>query len=105
MDTILDIMFACRILHNMIIDDECDVLPSLENILASDFNAIVSLRRGLSFQQLAAIIQHLSKSGLSKVQSGQSPNLRKGCLVKYEGYVDLRILLSSKNGKGYIKSE
>ena len=53
MDTISDIMFACCILHNMIIDDEREV-PDLENILAPHFSDNVPLRRGLSFQQLAA---------------------------------------------------
>ena len=51
MDTIADIMFACCILHNMIIDDEHDV-PGLENILAAEFGDNVPLRRGLSFQEL-----------------------------------------------------
>ena len=33
METIEDIMFACCIIHNMIVDDEHNVL-GLENILA-----------------------------------------------------------------------
>ena len=52
MKTIADIMFACCILHNMILDDEHDVL-GLENILADEFGGNVSLRRGLFFHELA----------------------------------------------------
>jgi hypothetical protein len=52
MNIIADIMFACYILHNMILDDEQDV-PGLENILAPEFGGNVPLRRGLSFEELA----------------------------------------------------
>ena len=52
METIADIMFACCIFHNMILDDEHDV-PGLENILVGEFGGNVPLRRGLSFQELA----------------------------------------------------
>lgn len=52
METIADIMFACCILHNMILDDEHDV-PGLENILAGEFGGNMPLHRGLSFQELA----------------------------------------------------
>jgi hypothetical protein len=51
MDTILDVMFACCILHNMIVEDENSV-QGLENILVGleDFGA--PLRRGLFFKDL-----------------------------------------------------
>jgi hypothetical protein len=49
MDTISDIMFACCILHNMILEDECDV-PGLENIISGLVDENVPLRRGLSFE-------------------------------------------------------
>ena len=52
MKTIADIMFACCIFHNMIIDDEHDV-PGLENIIAAEFGGNMPLRRGLSFEELA----------------------------------------------------
>jgi hypothetical protein len=57
METIADIMFACCIIHNMILDDEHDV-PGLENILAGEFGGNVPLRRGLYFQELATHTIH-----------------------------------------------
>jgi hypothetical protein len=54
MDTKSDIMFACCILHNMILEDERDV-PGLENIISGLVDENVSLRRGLSFE---ALINH-----------------------------------------------
>ena len=50
MDTIADIMFACCILHNMILEDECDV-PGLENVLGGAIADNVPLHRGMSFEQ------------------------------------------------------
>ena len=44
-------MFACCILHNMILDDEHD-FPKLENILVGEFGGNMSLHRGLHFQEL-----------------------------------------------------
>ena len=51
MDTISDIMFACCILQNMILEDERDV-PELENIISGLVDENVPLRRGLSFEAL-----------------------------------------------------
>jgi hypothetical protein len=51
MDTISDIMFACCILHNMILEDERDV-PGLENIISGLVDENVPLCRGLSFEAL-----------------------------------------------------
>jgi hypothetical protein len=50
MDTIADIMFVCCILHNMILDDECDV--GLE--LFFDLDRVVPLQRDLSFEDLVS---------------------------------------------------
>ena len=49
MDTISDIMFACCILYNMILVDECDV-PGHKNIISVLVNENAALRRGLSFE-------------------------------------------------------
>ena len=51
MDTNSDIMFACCILYNMILEDERDV-PGLENIISRLVDENVPLRRGLSFEAL-----------------------------------------------------
>ena len=47
MSTIQDIMIACVILHNMIIEDESEM--GLEQIL--DLRQGVRVHRGLTFQQ------------------------------------------------------
>ena len=47
-DIFANIMFACCILYNMILDDESDV--SLE--LPFDLDRVVPLQRGLSFEDL-----------------------------------------------------
>ena len=52
METIEDIMFACCILHNMIVNDEHDV-PKLENILAQYMGDNAPMRRGISFEDFA----------------------------------------------------
>lgn len=52
MDTIADIMFACCILHNMVLEEERDV-TGLENILAAPASQNVAIHRGLSFEELA----------------------------------------------------
>jgi hypothetical protein len=52
MDTIVDIIFPCCILHNMILDDECNA--GLE--LSFDLNRIVPLQRGLLFESLVSAI-------------------------------------------------
>jgi hypothetical protein len=63
MDTISNIMFACCILHNMIVEDENDV-PGLKNILGGleDFGA--PLRRGLSFEDLATSTRELENEDI-----------------------------------------
>jgi hypothetical protein len=60
MDTIADIMFACCILHNMILDDECNV--GLE--LPFDLDRVVPLQRGLSFEDLVSGIVEIENSDL-----------------------------------------
>jgi hypothetical protein len=60
MDTIVDIMFACCILHNMILDDEHDA--SLE--LPFDLDQIVPLQRGLSFEDLVSAIVEIENLDL-----------------------------------------
>jgi hypothetical protein len=50
MDTIADIMFACCILYNMNLDDECNA--DLE--LPFDLNQVVLLQRGRSFEDLVS---------------------------------------------------
>jgi hypothetical protein len=57
MQGISDIMFACCILHNMIIDDESGV-QGLENVLGAAFNDNVPMERGLTFEQL---LEHTQK--------------------------------------------
>jgi hypothetical protein len=44
-------MFACCILHNMILDDESGV-QGLENVLGAAFDDNVPMERGLTFDQL-----------------------------------------------------
>ena len=51
MQGISDIMFACCILHNMILDDESGV-QGLENVLEVAFDDNVPMERGLTFEQL-----------------------------------------------------
>ncbi len=51
MHGISDIMFACCILYNMILDDESGV-HDLENILGSAFDDNVPMERGLTLDQL-----------------------------------------------------
>jgi hypothetical protein len=58
MDTISNIMFACCILHNMIVEDESDV-PGLENILGGLGGFEAPLRRELSFEDLATSTREL----------------------------------------------
>ena len=50
LDTIVDIMFACCILHNMIMEDEHDV-PRLENVLGTAIIDNVALHRGMTLDQ------------------------------------------------------
>jgi hypothetical protein len=50
LDTIADIMFACCILHNMIMDDEHDV-PGLENVVGNAAVDNVPMRRGITLDQ------------------------------------------------------
>jgi hypothetical protein len=58
MDTISDIMFACCILHNMILEDESDVV-GLENILGGLEDGGVQFQRGLSFEDLMRCTREL----------------------------------------------
>ena len=51
MDIISDIMFACCIFHNMILDDERNVSGN-ENLIGGHIRDNVPLRRGLSFDEL-----------------------------------------------------
>ena len=51
MDIIINIMFAYCIIHNMIIEDEADI-EGLEDIIGNLREDAVSLRCGLSFEQL-----------------------------------------------------
>jgi len=51
MQGISDIMFACCILHNMIIDDESGV-DGLENVLGASFDDNEPMERGLTLGQL-----------------------------------------------------
>ena len=51
MQGISDIMFACCILHNMILEDESGV-QGLENVLGAAFDDNVPMERGLTFEQL-----------------------------------------------------
>ena len=50
MDVITDIMFACCIIHNMIIEDKVEI-EGLEDIISELRQDAVPLRRGLSFEQ------------------------------------------------------
>ena len=50
LDTIADIMFACVIHHNMIMDDEHDV-PGLENVVGNAAVDNVPMRRGITLDQ------------------------------------------------------
>ena len=58
--TLLLIMFVCCILHNMILDDECDA--SLE--LPFDLDQVVPLQRGLSFEDLEFGTEDIENSDL-----------------------------------------
>jgi hypothetical protein len=51
MQGITDIMFACCILHNMILDDESG-LQGLKNVFGAAFDDNVHMKRGLIFEQL-----------------------------------------------------
>ena len=53
LDTISDIMFVCCILHNMIMEDECDV-PGLENALVNAGVDNVALCRGMTLDEFSA---------------------------------------------------
>jgi hypothetical protein len=58
MQGISNIMFACCILHNMIIDDESGV-QGLENVLGAAFDDNVPMERGLTFEQLLEHTQEI----------------------------------------------
>ena len=58
MQGISDIMFACCILHNMILDDESGV-QGLENVLGPSFDDNVPMERGLTLDQLLQYTQEI----------------------------------------------
>ena len=53
MEVIADIMFACCILHNMILDDERDV-EGLDDLIPELMEGAVPLERGLTFDNLVS---------------------------------------------------
>jgi len=63
MDTIADIVFACSILHNMILNDERDV-PRLENVFGATTIDNVTLHRGLSFKQLTTCTKEIENEDI-----------------------------------------
>lgn len=63
MDVISNIIFACCILHNLILEDKCDVL-GLENILAELRDGSLPLRTGLSFEDLMTSIRDLQNENI-----------------------------------------
>jgi hypothetical protein len=71
MDTIADIMFACCILHNMILDDECEA--GLE--LPFDLDQVVPLQRGISFEDLV--------SGTIKIENSDLHYSLRGDLIEH----------------------
>jgi hypothetical protein len=106
MDTIADIMFACCILHNMILDDECDA--GLE--LPFDLDWVVPLQRGLSFEDLVSGTVEIENSDLYYSRRGDLIEHNwalKGANMYWKHFIyiaNIKILYLKSSGYWHIKN-